>query len=127
MSLGYVGRNNNLNDLKDVAFLHHTIKVWGIGGDDVGLMQSTKAPEEAWSFYKTISCVRLCWELEEPKGPKGQSSKAPKPLAARREPSALEGWVLEVLYCNPKGSRAFLQILSTEGRGVRLCWARGFM
>ena len=26
--------------------------------------------KEAWSFYRTISGVRLCWELEEPKGPK---------------------------------------------------------
>jgi len=44
------------------------------------------------------------------------------PLDACREPSALEGWTLEVLYCDPKGSRAFLRIHSTEGRGVRLCW-----
>ena len=29
--------------------------------------------QEAWPFYRTISGVRLCWELEEPKGPKGQS------------------------------------------------------
>jgi len=27
--------------------------------------------KEAWPFYRTISVVRLCWELEEPKGPKG--------------------------------------------------------
>ena len=26
--------------------------------------------KEAWSFYRIISGVRLCWELEEPKGPK---------------------------------------------------------
>ena len=52
-----------------------------------------------------------------------QLRKGPKYLAARREPSALEGWILEVLYCNPQGSRAFLRILSTEGRGIRLCWA----
>jgi len=43
------------------------------------------------------------------------------PLDTRREPSALEGWILEILYCDPKGSRAFLRILSTKGRGVRLC------
>jgi len=42
---------------------------------------------------------------------------------ARREPSALEGWILEILHCAPKGSRAFLRILSTEDRVVRLCWA----
>ena len=28
--------------------------------------------KEAWSFYRTISGVRLCWELEEPEGPKGK-------------------------------------------------------
>ena len=27
--------------------------------------------KEAWPFYRTSSGVRLCWELEEPKGPKG--------------------------------------------------------
>jgi WD40 repeat protein len=27
--------------------------------------------EEAWPLYITTSGVRLCWELEEPKGPKG--------------------------------------------------------
>jgi len=26
---------------------------------------------EAWPFYRTSSDVRLCWELEEPQGPKG--------------------------------------------------------
>jgi len=30
--------------------------------------------KEARSFYRAISGVRLCWELEEPKGPKGQPS-----------------------------------------------------
>jgi hypothetical protein len=27
--------------------------------------------KEAWPFYRTSSGVRLCWKLEEPKGPKG--------------------------------------------------------
>ena len=27
--------------------------------------------KDAWSFYRTTSGVRLCWELEEPEGPKG--------------------------------------------------------
>jgi hypothetical protein len=27
--------------------------------------------KEAWPSYRTSSGVRLCWELEEPKGPKG--------------------------------------------------------
>ena len=30
----------------------------------------------AWPFYRTISGVRLYWELEEPKGPKGQDVSA---------------------------------------------------
>jgi len=30
--------------------------------------------KEAWSFYRTISGVRLCWELEEPQGPEGPVS-----------------------------------------------------
>ena len=29
--------------------------------------------KEAWSFYRTVSGVRLNWELEEPKGPEGPS------------------------------------------------------
>ena len=28
--------------------------------------------KEAWSFYRTISGVRVCWEPEEPKGPEGK-------------------------------------------------------
>ena len=27
--------------------------------------------KEAWLFCRTSSGVRLCWELEEPKGPQG--------------------------------------------------------
>ena len=30
-----------------------------------------RSRKEAWPFYRTISGVRLCWELKEPKGPKG--------------------------------------------------------
>ena len=32
-----------------------------------------KLRKEAWSFYRTSSGVRLCWELEKPKGPKGRT------------------------------------------------------
>ena len=39
----------------------------GGGGDKGGLDAIRK---EAWPFYRTISGVRLCWELEEPQGPK---------------------------------------------------------
>jgi len=34
------------------------------GGSDV-------IQKEAWPFYRTSSDVRLCWVLEEPKGPRG--------------------------------------------------------
>ena len=29
--------------------------------------------KEAWAFYRTILSVRLCWELEEPRGTQGQN------------------------------------------------------
>ena len=45
------------------------------------------------------------------------------PFASRLEPFALGGWMFDMMYCNPKGSKAFLQILSMKGRGVGLCWA----
>ena len=35
--------------------------------------------KEAWLFYRTIFGVRLCWELEEPKGPKGQEGRVSVP------------------------------------------------
>ena len=36
--------------------------------------------KEAWPFYRTSSGVRLCWELEKPKGPKGKSSYTQIPV-----------------------------------------------
>jgi len=42
----------------------------------------TRGPDvirkEAWPFYRTISRVHLCWELEEPKGPEGSPSPQPR-------------------------------------------------
>ena len=50
----YVGRNQNLKDLK-------------------GPKGPTRGPDvirkEAWPFCRKKSGVRLCWELEEPEGP----------------------------------------------------------
>ena len=40
----------------------------------------------------------------------------------KTEPYALYGWILEILYCNPKGRRALLRIPPPEGRSVCLCW-----
>jgi len=78
----------------------------GVGGD-VDLIQSTTATKH----HHHAGTVGITCPIDD------------HPLDARREPSALEGWTLEVLYCDPKGGRAVLRIFSTEGRGVRLCWA----
>ena len=43
------------------------------------------------------------------------------PLDACREPSALQGWILEILHYDLKAIKAFLRIVSAEERGVRLC------
>ena len=34
--------------------------------------------------------------------------------------------ILEILCCYPKGRRALLRVPSTEGRGVRICWAHSY-
>ena len=41
--------------------------------------------KEAWPFYRTISGVRRCWELEKPKGPDGRvrSQSSLKVLTSR--------------------------------------------
>ena len=50
-----------------------------------------------------------------------QSHTSPSILVSEEKHTV---WLhLEVLHCDPKGSRAFLRILSTKGRGVRLWWA----
>jgi len=39
-------------------------------GDGAEESSGRRVPKkEAWPFYRTSSGVRLCWELEEPKGP----------------------------------------------------------
>ena len=48
--------------------------------------------KEAWPFYRTISGVRLCWELEEPKGPKGVLS-VPTCRSSPLTQTAPEMWV----------------------------------
>jgi len=42
--------------------------------------------KEAWPFYRTISGVRLCWELEEPKGPKGRKASSVEPRRSEAGP-----------------------------------------
>ena len=54
----------------------------------------------------------------------GARRPTPGPRPKPREPPALHCWILEILYCTPKGCRALLLIPSTEGRSVCLCWAK---
>ena len=46
-----------------------------------------------------------------------------KDLKDLKDPSALYCWILEILYCDPKGRRALLRVPSTVERSVCLCWA----
>ena len=83
--------------------------------------------KEARFFYRTSSGVCLCWELEEPKGPKGRvcesvpdgdNSSTPfedHPLEDRSELSALEGGA-------SPGEKAITRRMSKGPmRGPRLC------
>jgi len=76
----YVGSSKNLKDLRG-------------GGLDV----------EAWPFYRTISGVRLCWELDEPKGPKIEENEINEMAALRSE--LKQGFSADPLYgrarCSP--------------------------
>jgi len=49
----------------------------GTGGVEPCAPSSMHRGKEAWPFYRTISGVRLCWELEESKGPKGTVCSEP--------------------------------------------------
>ena len=97
---------------------------------------STGGPDvirkEAWPCYRTISGVRLCWELEEPKGTKagGELSKLGRRQQPKREGASLhhivdveassQGWVVDVplnrkgggLHCTSK----------TLGQPYSGCW-----
>ena len=85
----------------------------------------------AWPFYRTISGVLLCWELEEPTGPKGEG------------PAFTTCWCSTrgaCLNCKARGARSmapmpgeWLQRVPSPERllqmecyrkisGVRLCW-----
>ena len=63
------------------------LKPRGPKGVIVAVFHCTGGPDvirnEAWSFYRTISGVRLCEELEEPKGPKGPTLPTGGLLGAR--------------------------------------------
>ena len=59
--------------------------------------------KEAWPFYRTSSGVCLCWELEEPKGPKGlctvctsgdRGANAPVSGKGNNQPGASGRWSL---------------------------------
>ena len=80
--------------------------------------------KEAWSFYRTISGVCLCWELEEAKGPKNGSAAilcTGGPDVIRKEawpfyrtiPAVRLCWELEEAK-GPKGVSAVLYGLAGE-------------
>jgi len=105
-----------------------------IGGLDV-------IRKEAWRFCRTSSSIRLCWELEEPKGPQGPHG-AVQPVNQHAErvryckyqtlPSvkspvlqdAREASLRSIESPDPgnlverRGHRSFYRTSS----GVRLCW-----
>ena len=83
VSLGHVGRNKNLKDLK-------------AGFEECTALARRKS-RDPWEEARHLCTVTRCLS-------KGC-------------------WILEILYCNPKGHRALLRVPSKEGRGVRLCWA----
>ena len=43
-------------------------------------------------------------------------------LDARREPFALQGWILEILHCDPKGSRAFFADFADPSYGRAIAY-----
>jgi len=70
--------------------------------------------KEAWSFYRTSSGVRLCWELEEPKGPKGDRPPCAACACQKFPPPALSSVCDGV---SPSRSRA-PQMWGTHRRAV---------
>ena len=72
--------------------------------------------KEAWPStgqFPVSASAESSKNLKDPKG-----TKAPRIL------SRIHGWILVILCCDPKGSRTFMMTISTEGRGVGLCWAK---
>ena len=76
--------------------------------------------KEAWPFYRTISGVRLCWELEEPKGPKGPKHQSTSKVA---DPRAREGkrWYAfgHLARTGPPGGGPWILPHWWEGLGTR--------
>ena len=75
VSLGHVGEKSNPKDLTNAirkcylcSLFYGRACRWAMLGES-----TSKEPKgkEAWLFCRTSSGVRLCWELEEPKGPEG--------------------------------------------------------
>ena len=71
--LAYVGRIHNLKDLKGTPAAEACAKRGEAGGAGKVVSLYMYTVMHKLHFYRTISGVRLCWELEEPKGPKGIS------------------------------------------------------
>ena len=92
--------------------------------------------KEAWPFHRTSSGFDTTmglveadldpgvWVSMETIGIPSHTPLEDHPLDTHCEPSALYCWILQFLYCDPKGRRALLRVPSTEGRSVCPCWAK---
>ena len=76
--LAYVAQPKGLqrNQPKRYICLQPVAAILCTGGPDV-------IKQEAWPFYRTNFGVRLCWELEEPKGPTAVLSRRPVKLVSK--------------------------------------------
>ena len=54
-------------------------------------VERSRPRKEAWPFYRTISGVHLCWELGEPKGPKGSRALDGQEVGGREGEAEQEG------------------------------------
>ena len=79
-------------------------------------------PKESRAFLRILSTENL--QKGEMFAHVGQNQTLEnQTVDACREPFAVKDWTPEILHCDPNESKAFLWILSTEGCGIRLCWA----
>ena len=75
--------------------------------------------KEAWSFYRTSSGLRLCWELEEPKGPKVHASRCPTRMQPEVDTDLARENQRERAWCRVQGAGCRVQC---AGCRVRQTW-----
>ena len=91
--------------------------------------------KEAWLFYRTSFGVRLCWELEEPKGPTGSHCEATPACcdpascagsprvkrAATPSEAGLQGYLAHKKTPSPRTARFLMFEVPLYALGVFLC------